>query len=102
MGAAGTILHTSDGGATWTAQASIPATTQSLAGVAFADANDGWAVGAAGAILHTTTRGATWSAQSSGTGADLKGVAFPAAKRGWVVEASGTAILATLSAGIPT
>ncbi len=56
VGAAGTILVTSDGGATWTAPSAPVPTTQDLAGVAFVDAGHGWAVGAAGTILHTSER----------------------------------------------
>ena len=62
VGTGGTILATSDGGATWTAQRS--GTSQALEGVAFVDASHGWAVGTGGTILATTNGGATWSAQS--------------------------------------
>ncbi len=55
VGAEGTILHTTDGGATWTLQSS--GTTVPLSGVTFVDANTGWAVGEGGTILHTTTGG---------------------------------------------
>jgi len=41
------ILHTTDGGSTWTSGASAP-----LLDVVFTDANTGWAVGYDGAILH--------------------------------------------------
>ena len=47
----------------WHAQSS--GTTQQLAGVAFANASDGWGVGSAGTIRATTNGGASWSAQSS-------------------------------------
>jgi hypothetical protein len=100
VGAAGTILATSDGGATWTAPTVPVPTTQDLTGVAFVDRSHGWVVGAAGTIVHTTNGGTGWSAQVSGTNTDLRGVAFLDAKCGWVVGASG-AVLETLSAGIP-
>src|SRR5215831_19484521 len=52
VGGGGTILHTTDGGATWTPQSS--GTTFWLHGVSFLDTNTGWAVGDGGTILHTT------------------------------------------------
>ena len=56
VGANGTILATSDGGATWTAQNS--GTDNALSGFACADARCGWAVGANGTILATRDGGA--------------------------------------------
>ncbi len=63
VGHGGTILATTDGGATWSAQTS--GTTQLLWGVSFVDQSHGWAVGLGDTILATTDGGATWSAQSS-------------------------------------
>ena len=84
----------------WTPQSATPATTQDLAGVAFADVSDGWAVGAAGTILHTSDGGATWTPQSAtpATTQDLAGVAFADASDGWAVGAAGT-ILHTSDGG---
>ena len=64
VGDAGTILATSDGGGTWTAQ--YAGTTADLYGVCFHDASDGWAVGTGGTILTTSDSGAHWTKQSSG------------------------------------
>ena len=90
VGAAGTILHTSDGGAVWTAQ-TTPSATPDLAGVAFTGASDGWAVGAAGTVWHTSNGGTTWTAQTTPSGTpDLAGVAFSDASDGWAVGAAGT------------
>lgn len=88
VGDAGTLLHTEDGGATWTAQTS--GTTQNLRGVAFTDALDGWAVGNAGTILHTTNGGTIWTPQTSGTLHDLQGVSFADALHGWAVGTFNT------------
>lgn len=55
------VLHSADGGATWTTQQtgqSLP-----LEDVHFASATHGWAVGALGTILHTQDGGATWALQ---------------------------------------
>ena len=88
VGAAGTILHTTNGGTTWTAQTSN--TTQQLNGVTFVDANNGWAVGAAGVVDHTTNGGTTWTAQTVGsTSYSFYGVALVNATTGWVVGSGG-------------
>ena len=55
VGAEGTVLHTTDGGSTWTTQ--ISGTRNWLVDVHFTDATTGWAVGAWVTILHTTTGG---------------------------------------------
>ena len=55
VGVFGTILRTTDGGSTWTAQDS--GTTNRLLGVSFTDASTGTAVGSGGTILRTTDGG---------------------------------------------
>jgi photosystem II stability/assembly factor-like uncharacterized protein len=55
VGENGTVLHTSDGGQSWTYQ-STPV-SELLTAVCFTSASQGWAVGAAGTILVTTTGG---------------------------------------------
>jgi len=65
VGADGTILLTSDGGATWSAPTNPVPTTADLSGVTFASTSDGWAVGADGTILLTSDGGATWSAPTT-------------------------------------
>jgi len=96
VGSAGTIIATSDGGATWIARTS--GTTQYLNGVAFPDETHGFAVGNAGVILATSDGGATWSPQVSGTTAALYAVAFTDATHGWAVGYAGI-ILATSDGG---
>ena len=58
VGDYGTILETSDGGATWNIQSS--ANLNNLNGVDFPDKNLGIAVGNNGTILRTTDGGLTW------------------------------------------
>jgi len=96
VGAGGTIVHTSNGGAIWSPQTS--GTVNVLGGVNFVDANNGWAVGDGGTIVHTSNGGATWSAQTSGTGNFLLGVSFVDASNGWAVGGNGT-ILHTSDGG---
>src|SRR6266851_813998 len=84
VGASGTILRTTDGGATWMAQTS--GTTNNLRGVSFVDANTGTAVGAGETILRTTDGGATWTRQAGTRQAyDLNGVSFVDANIGTAV-----------------
>jgi photosystem II stability/assembly factor-like uncharacterized protein len=94
-GREGTILHTVDGGATWTSQRS--GRGQPLFGVHFVDANMGTVVGAEGTVLRTLNGGATWTAQTTGTTGHLFGVFFADANTGWVV---GGAILRTDTGGV--
>jgi len=77
-----TILATTDGGATWSAQSSGIDKMVSLYGAAFADATHGWAVGGYGTILATGDGGQTWAVQDSGTSEWLHGVAFIDARNG--------------------
>jgi len=98
VGGFGTILRTTDGGASWTLQSS--GTTNTLLGVSFTDADTGTAVGAGGTILRTTDGGASWTLQSSGTLNHLRGVSFADANTGTVVGAGGT-ILRTTTGGEP-
>jgi len=55
------VLHTADGGRTWTLQRSAPEEERPLFDVYFADATHGFAIGAYGAFLATANGGATWT-----------------------------------------
>jgi hypothetical protein len=102
VGDAGMVAVSTNGGATWDAPRASD-TTVDLSGVAFSDANRGWAVGAAGTIIATTDGGATWQSQTANvtvdlSAVDLNGVAFSDANHGWAVGAAGT-IIATTDGG---
>ena len=87
-GAGGTIRHTTNGGTTWTAQTS--GTTQTLNGVAFVDASNGWAVGAGGTIRHTANGGAHVDGADVGHDADALRASrsrTPATAGPWAAEA---------------
>jgi photosystem II stability/assembly factor-like uncharacterized protein len=88
VGNVGTILRTTNGGATWTSQSS--GTTNHLTGVSFTDANTGTAVGEFGTILRTTNGGATWTSQAIGMYTTLYGVSFTDANTGTAVGLWGT------------
>jgi photosystem II stability/assembly factor-like uncharacterized protein len=83
VGLGGAIVHTTNGGANWSAQSS--GTGSILKAVAFVDPNNGWAVGFSGVILRTSDGGVTWSSQTSGTSDELRGVSFVDVNNGWVV-----------------
>jgi len=73
VGAAGTVLKTTDGGTSWVAQIPSPNNCAgfspygsgcNLTGVNFVDANNGWVVGDYGTIWHTINGGSSWTAQT--------------------------------------
>jgi hypothetical protein len=109
VGSDGAIVATSDGGATWSAQAS--GSGADLFGVTFADATHGWAVGwdafssnpQHGVILATSDGGANWHTQVAGRDEWLYDVAFTDAVHGWAVGynvvTSTSSILATTDGG---
>src|SRR2546428_317521 len=96
VGGAGTILATTNGGASWKPQKS--GSQETLYDVAFPTPKVGWAVGSNGAILKTTDGGAKWAVQKSGTIVSLYDVTFLDDKRGWIAGADGT-ILSTDDGG---
>ena len=104
----GTILATTDGGATWSTQ--VSEVKADFAGVAFPDATHGWAIDFDGAIYATTSGGASWShAYLENIDYHPTAVAFLDATHGWVVgemetdhpgnDFLGALILATADGG---
>ena len=74
VGEAGTILKTTDLGATWAPLTS--GTTTTLHGVYLFDPDEGVAVGEKGLILRTTDGGAIWQTVRSGVKDSLRSVSF--------------------------
>src|SRR5947207_1483275 len=74
VGDTGTILKTTDAGATWAPLTSGTSTT--LHGIYFLDPNEGVAVGDSGTILRTTDGGAVWQSVTSGVVDTLRSVSF--------------------------
>ena len=95
VGAAGVVLHTSNGGLIWQQQAA--GTSEYFRSVCFTDDQTGWAVGGSGLILHTSNGGVTWQQQTSGTSKYLVSVYFTDRQVGWAV---GAIILKTTNGGI--
>jgi photosystem II stability/assembly factor-like uncharacterized protein len=59
--------------------------SQTLVGVSFVSATQGWVVGAGGTILTTTNGGTTWTPQTSNTTIVLRDVHFISNTQGWIV-----------------
>jgi len=89
VGNDGTVLRTTDGGATWTRQ-SISGVRSSLSAVAMIDTDTITTVGDFNnLILRTTDGGVNWGLQSSGVTNSLNGVSFTGANTGVVVGGLG-------------
>jgi photosystem II stability/assembly factor-like uncharacterized protein len=87
VGGQGTILHSSNGGATWKPQAS--GTTAHLHDVWGSGPNDVYAVGDAGTILHTADRGRTWRKIETGVPVTLNDCWGSSANDVYAVGAAG-------------
>lgn len=82
VGEHGEIFWTTNGGSTWTQQASP--VVQHLWGVRLLDENTAWAVGIQGIILHTTDAGANWIPQDADSSYGYSEVMFTDAYNGWI------------------
>jgi len=111
----GTILNTSDGGATWTStvmgsgpQCHFPSICYYayLYGVSFVDANTGWVAGGwqvcggscggtSDLLSRTDDGGATWTRQTTPIAYGLHAVAFVDANTGWAVGGLGSIVHTT-------
>jgi photosystem II stability/assembly factor-like uncharacterized protein len=96
------IIHTSNGGDTWTTQYYESGYYYDPVGplndIYFTDNNHGWAVGYDGAIIATTDGGANWIEQDSGLSGyydELFGVAFTDSNNGWAVGEDGNVVSTT-------
>ena len=88
VGVGGVILHTEDGGTTWTEQTS--GTAAALNAVQFFDADLGWAVGADGCLLRTGDGGRSWRAVvAQPTVEDVTALRFVTDRKGFAVTGGG-------------
>jgi photosystem II stability/assembly factor-like uncharacterized protein len=108
----GVIVHTGDGGATWTPQASVLA--GELVGVDFVDDNHGWAISdmpfgdftqAPLTVEHTADGGVTWIPEFVPSNAPLTAVDFLNTTTGWVAaryvsSSSNAAIYFSTNSGL--
>lgn len=93
VGARGTILYTSDRGATWSIQQS--GTTNWLSSIGVRESSSGCIVGWNGVILRTDDGGKTWIAVQSGTTKSLYDVSFCDGQMGIAVGYGGTVLRTT-------
>ncbi len=80
----GCILHTVDGGKTWSRLNS--GTDLTLSSIFFVDSNNGWTVGEEGVILHTADGGKAWEKQKSPVPLFHMRVFFLSSLKGWIVS----------------
>ncbi|MBA3440562.1 MAG: hypothetical protein H0T92_11900 [Pyrinomonadaceae bacterium] len=91
VGEGGTILHTTNGGATWSLQGNKEDTTNHH-GVFFLDRARGWVVGERGDVHRTTNAGRTWEKTDAGVQSDLIAVRFRNENEGYVLGSGGLVI----------
>jgi photosystem II stability/assembly factor-like uncharacterized protein len=90
VGYYGTLLHSRDGGRTWTLQESK--TREALFRIASPEKNFVWVSGSYGTILHSRDRGETWQKQQSNTEEQLLGLHFLDSRLGWIVGSRGVVL----------
>jgi photosystem II stability/assembly factor-like uncharacterized protein len=89
VGDHGTVLHSTDSGATW--QPLTSTITEDLYAVAATGAGNAIAVGNAGTLLSTTDEGATWAAGAFGVPQDLDSITALDGDTAWAVGQYGIA-----------
>ena len=89
VGADGTVLHTSDGGAHWVQQKR--ATPGDLNAVSMGDARHGVAVGNDGAVIYTRD-GSRWQRSARVTRSELTGVEMRGRGQAWAVGNAGVVL----------
>jgi photosystem II stability/assembly factor-like uncharacterized protein len=97
------ILHTTNGGTTWTTQRRDN-TPGSYDAIQFVDANNGWVVGSSGKILRTTNGGTSWTLVTNtgiSSNSACYAVYFLNANRGWIgnSESNIRKVLHTMDGG---
>jgi photosystem II stability/assembly factor-like uncharacterized protein len=88
VGDAGTIVHTTDAGASWAAQ--VSSTSFSLRAVWFTSAQVGYAAGFGGTVMRTQNGGASWTRINTlAASENFNDICFADSQHGWVVGANG-------------
>ena len=88
VGDAGTIVHTTDAGASWATQ--VSSTSFSLRAVWFTSDRDGYAAGYGGTIMRTSNAGQSWSRITTVAASEnFNDICFADSSRGWAVGANG-------------
>ncbi len=101
VGGAGTVMRSTDFGATWAVNHGIANSHSMFRSVFFRNSQEGWIAGDGRLVLHTTNGGNDWSLISS-SGLETPGrLLFRSADTGWLVggSASGGLALKTRDGG---
>jgi len=87
VGDGGTLLVSTDDGATWAEQ--VLGVAETLHDVDFLNPSDGWIAGDAGLVLATGDGGSNWSAQTTPVDGNLFAVGFVNVSEGWAAGDDG-------------
>jgi photosystem II stability/assembly factor-like uncharacterized protein len=88
VGDAGTIVHTTNAGASWATQ--VSSTSFSLRAVWFTSDQVGYAAGFGGTVMRTQNAGVSWSRITTlAASENLNDICFADAAHGWTVGANG-------------
>jgi photosystem II stability/assembly factor-like uncharacterized protein len=88
VGDAGTIVHTTDAGASWATQ--VSSTSFSLRAVWFTSAQVGYAAGYGGTVMKTQNGGVSWTRINTlAASENFNDICFADSQHGWVVGANG-------------
>ncbi|MEO0085712.1 MAG: YCF48-related protein [candidate division WOR-3 bacterium] len=90
------VLHTTDGGVTWSEQ-SVPPAARYLRGLCFVSPTKGWACGRNGTIIHTSDGGQTWVRQPTFVDTTFFDIEFADSLRG--MAAGNSLVLRTTDGG---
>ena len=85
-GYGGVVLHTTNGGRTWTPQSADEPAGTAILGVTAINAKTAWIAGSGGFAAKTINGGAAWNRETvtGAGGTDFEDTIFVSAKRGWV------------------
>lgn len=97
VGEAGTILRTTDGGASWRRQ--VSPSTQDLRHVAVVSSQVAWAAAANGELLLTEDGGASWQARAIASGGGISALGARSARQAWVNAGYGNPGSFTIDGG---
>ncbi len=98
-GESGTILKTTDAGATWTNLNTGVSNSVNLASLYFLNENEGFAVGDASTIIHTIDGGVNWSDYNTNASANFRDIIFWNENDGIILGGSNGVYLLTSDGG---
>jgi photosystem II stability/assembly factor-like uncharacterized protein len=90
VGELGRIIHTTDGGKTWTRQDA--GTKRPFLAMSCLDTKQAWIAGKEGIVYQTADGGASWTELKTGSNRHIFSIEFPTAMRGHAVGDFGTMV----------